>query len=227
MALAALLLAACASSSKPGTAGSTTATSADPSADAAAAKALVLQPGDLPSDWKASPHERDDTEKAAEKQLAACVGGSDPTQVSAHADGPDFDKGDATVTSSANVVRTRSDFEADLAALRSPKVQPCLETVFKTLVQSEMQKETPGATITKIAMTKLPIPAVGEVTAGYRVTIDVNVEGQALTVFDDSIQYLKGRSEVTIDFTNVGAPFDTAIESAVLAKAKARIGAAR
>jgi len=222
-----LLAAACSSSSKHATATTTTTSSPDPAADATAAKALVLQPGDLPSDWKSSPHESDAGEDAAEKRFSSCVGGSDPTQASAKADGPDFDKGDASVSSSASIVRTRSDFEADVAALRSPKVQPCLEDVLKTLIQAEMQKDSPGARITKVAMTTLSTPPVGEVTAAYRVTIDVNVEGQTVTVYDDSIQYGKGRSEVTIDFTNVGSPFDASLESTVLAKAKARIGAAR
>ncbi|MCA1830058.1 MAG: hypothetical protein LC663_00880 [Actinobacteria bacterium] len=48
-------------------------------------------------------------------------------------------------------------------------------------------------------------------------TAVVKVQGQTVKVYADVVLMLKGRAEGSVEFTNVGAPFDPTLETTLIA----------
>jgi hypothetical protein len=166
------VLAGCGGSSSKATAStpissqtsSLTSAAASPSVSPASEAQLgriVLQPADLPADWKYTPYTRDPgtiaAVNAAAGALANCLGVPNSTfQQAAEAYSGTFDQGDATITSQAYSYRDQSVVDTDTAAIRSSKASPCLEQQEKQVltalagqvgftIESTSFKVTPGS----------------------------------------------------------------------------------
>jgi hypothetical protein len=137
-----VVLAACGGSSSKTVStvgGSSAPSSSSPTASPSASPAslpqlqkIVLRPTDLPAGWKGTPYKADPSAAAYGAAYAKCVGvrNTDPDVV-AEANSQDFDRGDASVSSSADSYPSQSDVDVDVAAFHSPKYAPCLEKVMK------------------------------------------------------------------------------------------------
>jgi hypothetical protein len=205
------------------TAAAATTTTVDVAADKAKAATLLLGPTDLPG-WKAKPHQEDPADKAFDDQLAACVGRPSPsTYTTASADSPSFSMGDAEVSSDAQLVRTVEDFRADVAAVRGPKYAPCVRNGLTKLLQRQLPA---GAAVQSATVVRLPIAGYGEFSARFRATIKLLIQGQPAIVYQDAILLGKGRVELSASFSNLGQPFDPALEGALVAKLSAKLAAA-
>ena len=162
---ATLALAACSGAADPEpaplaatTTAAPTTTTVDVDADKARARTLVLRPADLPAGWKATPHREDPTDKTYDAQLAACLGRPSPdTYLTASADSPDFARGDAEVSSQAQLVKTVADFNADVDAVQGPKFVPCVKRVLTKSLQP-----LAGASLRSVAVAPLPVASYGQ-----------------------------------------------------------------
>lgn len=227
LAAATLALAACGGSgdnqpeATATTAAATTTTAVDAVADKAKARTLVLAPSDLPSGWKATPHQDDPSDQALDDELAACVGRpSQSTYATASANSPDFSKGDAEVSSEVQIVKTAADFDADVAATRSSKFMSCLKRLGTKVLQQT------GATVRSVSVAPLPVASHGEFSAGFRATIRLEAQGQTVTLYSDDILLGKDRIELTATFFDVERPPQAALENAVVDKLAAKLDAA-
>lgn len=198
---------------------------ADPAKDRVKAQGLLLVAADFPAGWKSSPHTTDPETKALAKQLAACAGAPDPDAVqTADVDGSDFSHGPgAEVSSSASYVRTRADADADLAAVRGPRFEGCARDELTKVVTKQLPT---GVALQSVTLTRRTVGTYGEATEAFRVSADVAGQGVSLAADVDLVLLRKGRAEVTASFTDLGNPFDAALERTLLAKLGARLHAA-
>lgn len=195
----------------------------DPAADKAKATTLVLTSTDLPG-WTAKPAQNDPADKAFDDQLAACVGRPSPsTYTTARAASSSFSMGPAEVSSDVDIVRAVEDFNADVAAVRGPKYAPCVRNGLTKLLQQQLP---PGTAVQSATVARLPIGGFGVFSARFRATIKLLIQGQPAIVYQDAILLGKGRVELSASFTNLGRPFNPALEQALVAKLGARLQAA-
>lgn len=213
-----VLLAGCGSSSSS-SAGGTTASSTSPSpthtpATVVQLKKIVLQPGDLPSAWKASAAESDSSQ--GEGELAKCVGGknTDSDQV-ASTDSDDYSLGDATISSSASSYKSQSDVDSDVALLKSPKLTACANQVFKKDLASSMPE---GSSLGTLSVKFTPGPGAGpaNVAGAGSVSVPITASGQQAMVYVDFVFVTGSLMEAEVDAENVGAPVPAAVLQAAV-----------
>ncbi len=228
-----MALAACGSSSKPSAgptatksskAAATTTTVANAAADKTAANALLLVQTDLPEGWIGSQSNSDPSDAADNQKLAACVGATDPAKQTVDVSGSDFDKGNAEVSSEVAFAPNRDAFVQDLRALRSSKFESCVKTLFDTQLQAEMAKDSPGVNVSDLTLTSLSTPTYGEGSVGLRLSVKVTgPTGPTIQLYVDEIEFGQGRAEVSLTFSDQGAPFDTLLERMLVGKAVAKL----
>lgn len=223
--LPALLLPACGSSSKSSDSGSSSqssTTAVDTSKDNDLAQSLVLQAADYPTGWTTTPAKPDQADSSADKKLNDCTGGSGTADDSAKANGVDATKDNSQVSSSATIKKTTDAFQKDADALTLDKIQKCT-SVLKQAIQAGMGPDAQGATIGDIKVESLSVAKFGDVSKGFRFTVQISAGGQTLPVYLDMVALGKDRSQIALSFMNVGAPFDSAVETALVAKAGAKL----
>lgn len=220
------LLAGCSSSTSktpPASSGSSTvlpssstaSTSAGPAPLAELSK-IVLQPADLPADWKGTPYQADPSNAADQAAMVSCVGArnTDPDKV-AEAHSQDYALGNASISSSASSYRGQSDLDVDTAILHSPKVSTC----FEQLLSKQLASSLPAGA--KIASESLKITpgsagAPANVVATGTGTITVTVSGQQVPVYL-TIAFITGPLiEAEVDTENVGTPVPTSLVQSLI-----------
>jgi len=217
-----VLLAGCGSSSSSssgGTTASSTSTTASSSPSGTPAtvmqlKKIVLQPGDLPSAWKASAAEPDSSQ--GEGDLAKCVGGrnTDSDQV-ATTDSDDYSLADATISSSASSYKSQSDVDSDVALLKSPKLTACAKQVFKKDLASSMPE---GSSLGTLSVKFTPGPGAGpaNVAGVGSVSVPITASGQQAMVYVDFVFVTGPLMEAEVDAENIGAPVPAAVLQAAV-----------
>ena len=208
---------------KPTTPGGSTNTAA---ADRAKAEMLVLVQADFPAGWAGSAPEPDTEEdKQQAAALAKCVGAVDPAVAeSATATGRDFAKDTAEVSSEVTYVKTTAQAQQDLAALTGTKLETCVKSFAGDLLQKEL--EGSGATLDRFDFARTQADKIGDATQAFRVNATVSASGQTFNIHVDLIFILKGRAEISLSFSEVGKPFDPALQKSLLAKMSAKLAAA-
>jgi hypothetical protein len=233
LAAAALALTACGSGADTETAATeptatiaaeptTTTPAVDVAADKAKARALVLARSDMPTAWKATPHQNDPSDKQFDDQMASCLGRPSPsTYLSARANSPDFTSGDADVGSDALLVKTVEDYNADVEVTKGPKFMPCVKRVLTSVL-----RQVAGDSVQSISVARLPVQSEAEFSLGFRATAKLLVQGQTVTVYQDGIMLGKERIELSASFSDVQKPPDADLEKAVVSKLDAKLAAA-
>jgi hypothetical protein len=218
----AVALAACGGDKKPASSGSTDTAAAD----RAKAEKLVLVQADFPVGWAgttAQPDTAEDDEQGA--ALAECAGAVDPAVAeSATVTGKDFAKDTAEVSSEVTYVKTTEQAQTDLAAITGSKLESCVKDFAGDLLQKEL--EGSGATLERFDFDRIETDKVGDATEAFRMTATVSAGGQTLRIFIDLIFILKDRAEISLSFSEVGKPFDQALQKSLLAKMGAKLSAA-
>ena len=218
----AVALAACGGDKKPASSGSTDTAAAD----RAKAEKLVLVQADFPAGWAGTPAEPDtaeDDQQAA--ALAECAGAVDPAVAeSATVTGRDFAKDTAEVSSEVTYVKTTAQAQQDLAAITGTKLETCVKDSAGDLLQKEL--EGSGATLEKFDFERIEADKIGDATQAFRMIATVSAGGQRLSIFIDLIFILKGRAEISLSFSEVGKPFDAALQKSLLAKMGTKLAAA-
>jgi hypothetical protein len=193
-------------------------------ADQAKARTLLLASSDFPAGWKATPHQKDPSQKAFDDWLAACMGRPSPaTYTTADIDSPDFSLGDLEASSSATLVRTVDDFKADVAAVSGPTYASCVKRGLAKFLPTQLPA---GASVQSVAVEPVPVASYGEFSKGFRATTTLKIQGQSVSTYADQVLLGKGRIELSASFSTSGQPFDPALKQALIAKLAARLAAA-
>jgi hypothetical protein len=174
---------------------------------------IPVRAGDLPAGW--TPGKGDNStpaQDAAQKaELARCTG----VKASAAGNGgrvdSDFTQGDNDISSNAQVV-TSAQLQADVALLRSPKIERCYEQTARRMIAGSLPS---GTSVTSVHVTITPSAngAPSNVVALGNAVVHVVAGGNSADVFVD-FAYVKGPGvEAEVDFTGVGARIPSALES--------------
>ena len=197
-----------------------TSAGSDPAAVSKAQKLVFVQ-ADLPPGWTATPSSNTPDDQALSNELDACIGTSGPAGRSADVNGDDFTMGQATqVSSQAQIVKSETTYRSDIAAIKGPKLQSCLQD-FATKAISKAAGGPPAS----LQLTDISVPTFGDVTIGKRVTAAISVAGQSLNIYVDFVLMGKNKAEVTGSFTNAAQPFDQALETTLINKLGAKLNA--
>jgi len=207
---------------------STTASSSSGSAgtDPAAverAKKLVLVQADFPAGWTGTPAEADTPDdKASNRELADCVGLSGDKAQVADVKGDNFSQGSpvTAVGSEAQIVKDEATYKSDVAAIKGSKFVPCLQQ----FLVKEIGRQA-GTAPANPQVSTFPVSTFGDVTVGVRMSAGITVQGQTLNLVLDLVLMGKNKAEVTGTFSNVGQPFDQALEKTLIDKLGAKLTA--
>jgi hypothetical protein len=171
------------------------------------AEEALLTLSDFPSDWTESADDDDEGEDVSE---AKCFEDIQPDlselTVTGHAESGTFETDDAWVSSTASVYRSeeeaREAFEGGADALRNDRIADCFGEVFaEGLAEEENDVEIE---VGQVSASEASLPDVGaERSAGLRVEIPLDVEGQAVSAYMEFIGLQEARtigSLVTFSF---------------------------
>jgi hypothetical protein len=177
------------------------ASAATPAQDRATAQAINLTSKDLPG-WHQSPATSNSSDQRLSKELSACVGAPDPaTADAAHVSSPYFDSGNASVSSDVTMMRTRGAGQADLAAMRGPKLVPCLDQLALPYFKAQFPT---GTTVSRFRVDRLRPSWLPSNGYGYRLRMVVSSKPNGsnatlrIGIVADGIAFLSGRAEVEL-----------------------------
>jgi hypothetical protein len=204
--------------------GSSAPSSSSPTASPSASPAslpqlqkIVLQPADLPAGWKGTPYQADPSDATYNAAFAKCLGmrNTDADKV-AEAHSQDFDRGDASISSSATSYRSQSDVDAEVAAWHSPKYAPCLERVTKTVVATSVPT---GGRVESVSV-KITLGSAGgptNVVATAVGAIVVSVSGQLVVSYLTDTFITGPLIEADVITSNVGRPVPASLVKSLAA----------
>lgn len=185
--------------------------------DRAQAEKALLQAGDFPPGWVASPDPPVPDDPDLERQLAGCMN-VEPAQVGQTAstvDSADFrlDGARQEVQSSVGLADTAAQQRERLALFERPEMAACLTTVVAETIRKGIESPDPAggppasAAVGAVATERIDFPAVGDGTLAYRVAIPVEAAGRQVTVYADLVVAISGRAGARLTFLSLGSPF--------------------
>ena len=201
---------------------------ATPAQDRATARTINLTSKDVPG-WQSSPAVSNSSDQRLSKDLSACVGAPDPsTADAADVSSPYFDSETASVSSDVTKLRSRGAGQADLAAMRGPKLVPCLYKLALPYFKSQFPA---GTTISEFKVGSLKPSWLPSNGFGYRLNMVISSKPKGtaaalrIGIVADGIGFLSGRAEVELSVTQeqVGVP-STALEQRLTSLLVARAG---
>jgi hypothetical protein len=164
----------------------------------------------------------------ANARLATCVGEAAENTMLAYAQSPRFiGSGSLTVGSATRIAPSSAVARADLAAGRRPHALACAAS----WVGSALRASAPKNESVTTSAARLPVAGIGtdgafadRVTAVFRVTHGTRSTSERL--FVDSIGFVYGQAEVTIEVTSAIALPSPSLEAHLMARVAARARAA-
>ena len=180
----------------------------------AIADAISLTPADLPG-YTATPNHTLNAGLRADAQLAACVGGIDPSQAIADVPSDDFVRGSGLqmeqLQSVVSVWPSASLTARNLAADTNAKAPSCLaQSLLREIVASSpslLKDGTPS--VTRIAT---PAGAQGG-SYGYRIALAVTATGETFHIYQDVLAFRSGAFEIALSDTRIGQPVQSGVET--------------
>ncbi len=200
---------------------------ADPVADLALAKSSVLTGADLPAGYTGSPHTTsDDIPAEVKKSFAACLEVSttifDDTPNAQKANSQNFAKDQSEISGETKIYAERGEVDDRWKQVSKPAAAACLGRLFEDGAKSGADA---GQTVTFGATTASTFDVgVGPRSVGYAIKLTINVSGQSAVFYADVVFAQRDRAALDLEFVNVGAPFDRAVETALVRKVYDRIG---
>jgi hypothetical protein len=202
-------------------------TAPDAAADKRLAERLVFAAADFPTGWSITPPSpEDESDVELNNELARCAGAPDPAAVeSATAESPDFAMGEMfTASSTATIVKTVADAQADLRAVQGARFPDCLRTAFTDVLQKNLGSSAMGAP--RVTVDPLTVARIGDASLAYRSTFAFQVSpGVTAQFFIDIFLLLEQRAEVGVFFFGLGQPFDPSLEGDLVQKLGDRLEA--
>ena len=201
----------------------------------AVATSMVLQPSDLPADWKAADHQDAGTgQDRLDQQIGQCMGISrtifSRADEAAEAHSPDFSL-PAKNEQIVNAVKIEvSDAAANQAwqSLATPTFPSCLEQAFKNGLSSVT---TAGGSAPNVSVQRLGFSSLLDRTSALRVTTAVSVAGFTVTVVTDYLFMQRGRVLAALTYTGGSStaqptPMDAGLEEHLAAVVAGRVSKA-
>lgn len=204
--------------SAPAGGGTTTTAPRDP-AKAARAKAAVLQPGDLPPDFKEKPAEEALDQETTFEALTTCLGVG--TEGLASATSPTYLRGIATqVTSTVEYVTLPAAQATAMAFAGSEKVPTCTKEV---LTADLKRSGPPGATPGAVEVAALDVPKLGQLTSAFRATTTMQLpNGPSIPITRDLVVVFKDDAIIRLSFVSPGMPFPADVQRTLVEKVVSR-----
>jgi hypothetical protein len=205
----------------------TTATTGAPSvsADTAAANTINFIASDFPSGWSSTPNSGGSGSgtTSQDEQVAACAGAPDPkTAQEIDVSSDDFSNSSDDASSDVTVIKTAALARQDLTAIQSDRALACFRQLLPALAQSQAPS---GTQLSVVSVARLAVPNYGDGSFGIRVVINVTQSGSTVAGTVDDIGFVKGRLEISGDFTGLGSIVPPDLEQALMAKLAARAAA--
>ena len=176
---------------------------------------LLVRLSDLPPGWTASPHRATTEDDRVERELRDCLEVGPRPARTADASSDDFRLGQAQVTSRVTTTKTAEDATRQFDAATGARFRPCLVQVYKRSFGRAVGQELANE---DVKAEPLPVERLADGAVGNRLTISVPSPGGREVYVADAYFVLSGRSQVSVNFLNVGAPVDGEVERAVLAR---------
>ena len=180
-----------------------------PAKATAAANAINLTDSDGPTGFDGAPYEADATSAKADKQLATCVGASDPT-VGRVVDvkSTDFTAGtepnQQEIYSDVTVLKTEGQAHKDLEAFRGSKTSQCIGQLVKDLVSAGAGSAA-GVTFSTPTVVDLKPSHDGVDGAfGYKLTMTITAGGLHLPVALNLLGAVKGHTALSLNIAAIG-----------------------
>lgn len=194
-----------------------TSSSPPPATARAEAAKINLVGSDLPG-WKASPNVNSSSDDVERNQLASCAGTRQPGRVDiVDINAPYFDQGNAEVSSSVVVVRSRSDGLQDLAAMQGNKLLPCVHKISIPFVRSQVGT---GVKLSGISIKEVHPGWLPPSSFGYRISLVISGKtSSGATASEDLVSdtygFLVGQTQVEL-VANETSPVGSVKPSAAL-----------
>jgi hypothetical protein len=165
-------------------------------ADMALAKRTTLRAGDLSRGWVRRTPEKPTSE------LPTCPGvDMDFSRFTITGTATSkFEQGSASIDSQVEVFRSRSEAARDFRKATTAPVVRCISR----WLREEIAKEVPGARVVSARL--LSRPRIGEQAILYRVVMEVSTPNGPIRAFVDLLGFQRGRTHVTLGFSNVSTP---------------------
>lgn len=169
----------------------------------------VLQTKDLP-DWDESAS-KDNSDPTFDAVFGRCFGPKASAAPLASADSPEFDKGEASISSSAAVMRSPAQVRSDVALLLDPKFAGCVQ---KAMAASVVKSLPAGATVDSLqfSVRKRVAGEPSTLAAFGRGTMAVSAAGQSVRAYFDMALMTGLRMEAFLGFFDLNTPFDAGLE---------------
>ena len=190
------------------------------------ARRVVLTVVDVPGYTEDAPAPSDEIDPETEAAVLACLN-SDPLTLrlgdeadARGVDGPDFSKGDDTVSSSVTFGATEDEARASMTALNATSFPAC----FSRALSAGLRKD---GTLTNVIVTTTKLPAItaGDQSVGFRSVLRFRAEGTAVTVNAENTFIRSGRGLSVLAVTTVTTPFPAAERTRLVTTIAGRMAA--
>jgi len=187
-----------------GTQAATEPTETQPSLSVAEAKVLAasmnLRLTDFPSGWRADPPGEDDQNCSALESL------KEKYDLAAREPSKKFAHGDITYTySTANLFNDEATARDALnyveGSIQSDEFRDCVSEGLRRAVQE-------GVTIGEITVGQVSFPTLGERSSAWEIAVPIEAEGSSATAYFDVVFIVQGNAMSSVDFFDLGSPFD-------------------
>jgi hypothetical protein len=166
------------------------------------AKSMLLRLSDLPTGWRAQPHEESE----------GCAGIDKLTErydVLAKADSKDFARGDTTeASSSAGLFSDERTAHEALnyleASVQSKKFRECVDDLLREQADEDI-------TFGDVQVGQVSFPTLGDRSSAWEVVIPAKTQGFSFTAYADAVYMTTSRALAVVLFSDVGTPFDEAM----------------
>ena len=199
------------------------------SSDLALAKAINLQPSDLPG-FAIQPanHSSDSTDAAVNARLKNCLGPlAIPNNGGVGADSPTFTSGSGlrmqSIQSHVDIMSSQARVASDFALAKNPRVWTCLSSALSGLT---VTSNGVSVAFTNVHATPLAVSAPGtDLSFGVHIVMALSARGMSFPMAFDLLGYGVGRDELSVFAFALGGN-TTAVEqqasAAMIARAVAR-----
>lgn len=204
----------------------TTTTLSQVELDRQKAQRIVLTAADLPG-FTPDPPDPIEGSDRLEEEAAPCFNNNrlivrvGQASDQRGASSPDFRKGDGmSVGSGVTFADTEDEARAALTDIGAASFPACFSRVLTADLQG-----APGVTNVATTTTRLPAPAVGDQSVGYRSVVKARFNGTAVTFNLDFTFIRTGRAVAVLDDFSSGAPFPAAERSRLAMALASRMAA--
>ena len=197
----------------------------DASRDRSNGRAILLTRFDFPKGWKALPKDKSQGPftRTEQQKFDACLGTKIASADRTEVEGTSFGNGPAQAGSSISFAATPEEAAADLVAFGNALRRSCFTKILRSVFQEGFAREAHGVRVTSLTLTRVKQARLGDAIAAFRLALGLTIQGHAVKVVEDLVLIRAKRAEITVEFTNVGAPFNGPLQRQLLRRLGRRL----